>query len=289
MDGEAEKLLIKNYTDEEEGFNCAFISNIGEAAPHPHTHDFFELMLVYEGKAVHYLNGGTHILTEGMLIFIRPQDEHCLCELKGCSCRFINLAFPVETLYELADYLGEGFNVYGILNAAEPPVARLDGVERNVLRQKLESFNLLPVSQKKVKKMGIRAMLAGIITNHFTGLVPAGGSRIPGWLNELCLAMNSRENLADGIKALVMLSGKSHEHLCRVFVKFLGLTPTEFVTGLRLNYAANLLLNSDMSILDISMEAGYESLSRFYSLFGARFGTTPAQYRQQGRQGGSII
>lgn len=286
---EAEKLLIENYTDIEEGVSCAFVTNIGEASPRPHYHDFFELMLVYEGKAIHYLGGRKKPFSEGMLIFIRPQDIHCLGEWKGYACRFINLAFPIETLYELASYLGEGFCVRDILQAEEPPVARLGKVEMNVLRQKLENFNLFPVSQKKYKKMGIRAMLASMLTNHFTEVLPVNGNNMPDWLNELCMAMNSRENLTAGISAMKKLSGKSHEHLCRVFSKFLGITPTEFINSLRLNYSANLLLNSDISIIDISLEVGYESLSRFYSLFKAQFGTTPGQFRVQGKKGSSII
>lgn len=286
---EAEKLLIKNYTDMEEGVSCAFITNIGEGPPHLHYHDFFELMLVHEGKAIHYLNGYERILSEGMLVFIRPQDTHCVIRMPEGDCKFINLAFPIETLYELANYLGEGFCVQDILQACEPPVARLGEVEMNVLRQKLESFNMLPVSKKKYKKMGIRAMLAGILTNHFAEVMPVNSSKIPDWLNELCMAMNSKENLTEGIPAMKKLSGKSHEHLCRVFSRFLDITPTEFVNGLRLNYSANLLINSDISILDISLEAGYESLSRFYALFKTQFGTTPAHFRHQGRQGSPII
>lgn len=290
MEEQAEKLFIKNFTDEEESVSCDFVTCIGDGPPHMHYHNFFELMLIHEGQAIHYLNGRETVLSEGMLIFIRPQDVHGIKGIKGQSCQFVNLAFPMETLYELASYLGEGFRAEDILEAEEPPVVRLDEVEMNVLTQKLGNFNLLPVTQKKYKKMGIRAMLAGILTNHFTGTPPAAGDvKIPQWLSELCMAMNSRENLSEGIPAMRKLSGKSHEHLCRIFARYLAVTPTEFVNGLRLNYSANLLLNSDLSILDISMEAGYESLSRFYSLFRDRFGTTPARFRQQGRQGGPII
>ncbi|SHH72406.1 helix-turn-helix domain-containing protein, partial [Clostridium grantii] len=45
-------------------------------------------------------------------------------------------------------------------------------------------------------------------------------------------------------------------------------------------YAKNLLTNTNMSILDISMESGFENLSHFYHLFKKNFQVTPAKFRK---------
>ena len=58
-------------------------------------------------------------------------------------------------------------------------------------------------------------------------------------------------------------------------------TPTEYVTGLRLGYAANLLLISNLKVTDICYECGFENLSWFYKVFAGKYGLTPAEYRRR--------
>lgn len=80
------------------------------------------------------------------------------------------------------------------------------------------------------------------------------------------------------------MSGKSLAYLCRAFQAELGKTPTEFVNSLRLNYAANMLAQSDSDVLTISMDAGFGNLSHFHHLFKAQYGQTPRTYRNERRK-----
>lgn len=61
------------------------------------------------------------------------------------------------------------------------------------------------------------------------------------------------------------------------------MTPTEYVNGLRLAYARHLLKYTDHSVLDISMECGFENPSHFYHLFAASVGHSPAAFRRKFR------
>lgn len=55
---------------------------------------------------------------------------------------------------------------------------------------------------------------------------------------------------------MVSLSGRSKEHLARMMKKYYGITTSEFINRLRLNYAANMLLNSNMATIDICLRVG---------------------------------
>lgn len=88
--------------------------------------------------------------------------------------------------------------------------------------------------------------------------------------------------LHTGTAALVQLSGKSHAYVCRMFKRCLGMSPTQYINQLRVSYAENLLLNTDMDILEISMEIGLDNVSYFYDLFKRKHGLTPHRYRQFG-------
>lgn len=286
---ETERLYINNIMDSQTKACYRFISDIKEASSHSHCHDFFEIMLVISGKAIHFINGQECSISDGALIFIRPDDTHYFGKLGSFDCQFINIAFPLETLYELSNFLGEEFPIVSLLTASEVPSVILSTVEKKIIRQKFERLFLFPVTQKQYMKMELRALLTHILTNYFVSAPHLISNNIPLWLDELCMAMNNKANFLIGIEMMKSLSGKSHEHICRVFKKYYGITPIHFINELKLNYSANLLTNTDLSILDISEESGFESLSHFYYLFKSRFGFPPADYRRQKQNSGFLI
>ena len=76
--------------------------------------------------------------------------------------------------------------------------------------------------------------------------------------------------------------GVSTNHLARLFKKQLGLTPTQYITELRVGKAAELLGQADASVLEIAYTTGFRSLSNFYKCFKEQTGHTPKEYRKNG-------
>jgi AraC-like DNA-binding protein len=68
-------------------------------------------------------------------------------------------------------------------------------------------------------------------------------------------------------------------HFNRVFHQITGLPPAKFISAMRLDEAKRLLLNTDLSITDISFEVGYNSLSTFTRRFTQRVGLGPREFR----------
>jgi len=68
-------------------------------------------------------------------------------------------------------------------------------------------------------------------------------------------------------------------HFNRVFHQVTGLPPAKFITAMRLDEAKRLLLNTNLSITDISFEVGYTSLSTFNRRFTQRVGLGPREFR----------
>jgi len=54
---------------------------------------------------------------------------------------------------------------------------------------------------------------------------------------------------------------------------------TEFLNEFRLTYVTKKLLETDLPILSIALDAGYKSISPFNRAFKAKYGMTPSQYR----------
>src|SRR6185369_1429343 len=68
-------------------------------------------------------------------------------------------------------------------------------------------------------------------------------------------------------------------HFNRVFHQITGLPPAKFISAMRLDEAKRLLLNTNLSITDISFEVGYNSLSTFTRRFTQRVGLGPREFR----------
>ena len=75
----------------------------------------------------------------------------------------------------------------------------------------------------------------------------------------------------------------SAQHLCRIFRRCTGKRPMEYITGVRLENAKRLLLETDYSISEISYWSGFENMNYFGKLFKEKEHMTPGQFRKDGR------
>ncbi|MDF2660081.1 MAG: transcriptional regulator, partial [Paenibacillus sp.] len=73
-------------------------------------------------------------------------------------------------------------------------------------------------------------------------------------------------------------------HFTRIFKERIGLSPLYYVSALRLQKAKDLLLNTNLSIRDIGLEIGQQSLGTFTTRFTERVGMTPSQFRNSTMQ-----
>ena len=68
--------------------------------------------------------------------------------------------------------------------------------------------------------------------------------------------------------------------VCRFFKSSTGLTVFEYLNKIKIDYACKLLLNTDLSIVDISYDCGFNNLSHFNKQFRKFLGQTPSQFRK---------
>jgi AraC family transcriptional regulator len=61
--------------------------------------------------------------------------------------------------------------------------------------------------------------------------------------------------------------------------KVFGLTATQYVLRVRVDRAADLLVDTDHSIADIAAECGFSDQANLTRLFGRLIGETPARFR----------
>jgi AraC family cel operon transcriptional repressor len=249
----------------------------------PHCHDFYEVFLVARGRIWHLANGRRDLLEAGALVLVRPQDEHWYEKCGEEACELINLAFPAATLDAVARFLGEGFLPRGLLTGPVPPARQLAQADLAVLRDRLEGLGAIGPEGKRAMRTAVRALLADLLVRYFAD-PPAAAPAMPEWLCTLTAAMEQRENFVAGLERMHELSPATPEHLCRSMRRHLGVTPTEFINGLRLAHAAHLLSQTDEPVVSICMQVGFENVSHFYHLFRRAFGVAPVRYRKEHRK-----
>lgn len=126
------------------------------------------------------------------------------------------------------------------------------------------------------------------LKNKFSNNIPIPEGRITSinerdLLKRVSVVINKRmsdpnlnvETLSDEI-------GMSRGHFQRKFKAITGQNPNEYIRITRLNTAAELLLNKDISIKEIADITGFGSQSYFCTLFLKQFNISPKQYRIQG-------
>ncbi len=69
------------------------------------------------------------------------------------------------------------------------------------------------------------------------------------------------------------------DYASALFRKAFGVTPTRFILQHRVTHAQRMLVTSDAKILEVAMESGFGSLSRFNAAFRQLCGCAPRQYR----------
>jgi transcriptional regulator GlxA family with amidase domain len=78
--------------------------------------------------------------------------------------------------------------------------------------------------------------------------------------------------------------GMSTRQLERLFRRYLNRSPKRYYMELRLSKARNLLMQTDMSVINVALACGFASPSHFSKCYRAHYSTTP--YRERGTQGG---
>jgi AraC family transcriptional regulator len=93
------------------------------------------------------------------------------------------------------------------------------------------------------------------------------------------------ENFDDniGLEDLCKISGFSKFHFHRIFTATVGISLKNYVRNLRLRRAAHqLIFNKRMRIIDIAIEAGFESHESFTRAFKNQAGVSPNEFRSNG-------
>lgn len=245
----------------------------------PHYHDFCEVFVVLKGRAKHLVNGALIPLGEGDMVFIRPSDTHDYAAIDREPFSMLNITFTMDTLNSIFAFLGEGYPSTELMDAELPPSVRLSAGDVSTFQTQMQAIRAIPMTNASELKTALRVLLFNFFTKYFSDFHRSRRD-LPPWLDTLCTQMRQTGNFIEGTDRLFALTDKSREHVCRCMKKYTGMTASEFVNDLRLNYIANMLRSSNHSVTQIIFDSGFNNMSWAAECFRKKYGISMREFRK---------
>jgi len=73
----------------------------------------------------------------------------------------------------------------------------------------------------------------------------------------------------------------SEKYISRYFKEHFHITLSQYITHLRLEYAKQLLQDTDTPVTEIAMQSGYQNVSYFIRSFKKAYGVSPLKYKKK--------
>ncbi|MBR2968473.1 MAG: helix-turn-helix domain-containing protein [Clostridia bacterium] len=272
IEATAEFSVSSPWKNEDVGFN--WVTN---GYPYLHNHNFWEIMVCFDGSIRHTINNYTYVMRPGDACIIRPEDKHMLRTDNGES-QHINFLIKNRYMEKLLAVFDEGLadELYkiNVLNFSVDKDELPGLFHKTTSLQTVSGFPL-------TKEILINCKL--LITNlvqQYVFKLNSMDSAYPLWLKKLLIELDKREVFTLSIDEIVKLTPYSYSHLVQLFKKNVNMSLIEYLTAKRIEYAKNRLANTNDTTLQISMEAGYSSLSHFNHTFKSLTSKTPSEYRK---------
>ena len=240
----------------------------------PHKHLNYEILYVLDGPLEQILNGEREELSTGDCYFLSPSDVHSLKSNTGSRHRDI-LVEPsmLKQVLSLIALTTESFEIMLVKNKH----IRLETEEILELESIAKRFS---DSIDIYKKRCLGIMLLMPILNKLFESSEKSTKEIPDIVKRIMNYLNRNIFIAGGLPYIAQELGYNQSYVSRCFKKHMGITLTDYIKNLRLNYIAYYLKTSDYSLQKIADTVGIESLSYMNKIFKDRYEMTPMQYKK---------
>jgi AraC family L-rhamnose operon transcriptional activator RhaR len=255
-----------------------------------HVHSFFELCHVHRGRGTFLINGTTHQVGTGDTLIAKPGEPH---EIVSSRRQPLGIYFWAYTLSALPDAQKSDADealsqIIRLFPSTTSPIVQVDAVPQVLRLMTQEAASRAPGYPEM-----INGLFAKSIVDTMRGAVPEGTQPATAELADgrsrtfaESLVQTAVHYLRDNlsrrfeVRDVAVQVNLSERQLRRLFHHVAGTSILAYLTNLRIERAAHLLLNTDMPIKQIAASVGYPDTHYFTTLFGRTKGMTPAAFRR---------
>lgn len=268
------------YTDE----GCFITLSDGRTTT-THTHDFLEIVYVFSGSSLQIVDGTEYTASAGDLLFINLGSSHSFT----CSKRFSYANIILKPEFINSALLGTD-NAFSLLELEDFRELK-EKVDRTSLLAHLnpeecgrfEALIDLAISEQKADEAGKEVMLRSAFNALLTFT-----------FRKMSLPIRKNDGIGDRLLDSIRLNCTQHisieklaadnhynpTYFSRLFKAKTGQTFTEYVISCRLELAARLLKETELSVSDICLEVGFSNRTKFFKEFSKKYELSPLKYRK---------
>ncbi|MCR5684801.1 MAG: AraC family transcriptional regulator [Lachnospiraceae bacterium] len=275
------------------GMNGVRIHHNREADDYPiHWHTAMEIIMPFENTYEVTIGSSTLIVEPGDIIIIPPGELHIL-KAPDTGSRLITMVdYSLLCNLKSMDQLLHTLHPYCLIKSrnGDDLADELSATLKELLLEiESEYFSGTPFREARIYSLlisffvtigreagNLGARFGNFTTNKQHEYVEKF-MNVCGYINEHCTEDITVEELA-------ALAGFSKFHFARLFKQFTNSSYYEYLTHKRIEHAEAMLITPDISITEVAMQSGFNSLSTFNRVFKSVKGCTPSEYKGLNRQ-----
>jgi len=229
-----------------------------------HTHEDAHFILLLDGHYLSSAQGAGHLHAEPALIYNPPGTTH-QDTFPECRGRFVGVSVSAARFAEASQVAAAGEAARRLWDPGALEAAHR--IARSVAHD--------------AGALGLEALCLELVGGFARGA--AVDRRPPRWL------VRAREVLHDRARdelTMTEIAGEVGVHpvyLARVFRRFFGCTPADYVRRCRVERAAMLVRDTAQPLVAIALACGFVDQSHFTRAFARTFATSPGAYRRRYR------
>lgn len=255
-----------------------------------HSHDFFELSYVYEGRGVHKTGSGQEQnVRENDFVIISPGAEHCMISPPDARIKVCNLLICSDTAAAIAGRIKQtdlfSSSFVRLISDTQPFCVVLrdgSGIMRPLLDCAVYEYsNRRAASDTVLENTAVNLFI--IAARIYESMLHGENSDTHSSVTDVIIGY-VRTNYGSNIslRQLAALVHLSPEYLSRLFKKRVGKRLYDFITETRIDKARYLLCSTNDTIDSIAIRCGYDSPACFRRAFRSINGISASEYRKKG-------
>jgi AraC-like DNA-binding protein len=284
MSVQFEQIISKN---DESFFIGIFQDNLEKSKWHYHNN--YEISFITEGSGKRIVADSIEEFQPGDLVFIGPNLPHVWIAdkeqgvLSTRTLEMVFLQFTSDVLNPQLLALPEFKYVAKALALSERGIQiagqTLNEVSELMLQMPyLKSFERMMHFFRIMDIIGKSDSLIHLASKEFLiTRFTTGNKRIEA-IHEY-LMKNYREKI--DLERLAALANMAEGALCRFFKQKTGLTIFEYLNKIKVEFACKLLMDADLSIMEVCFDSGFNNFSHFDKQFRKTTRVTPSEYRKR--------
>lgn len=237
----------------------------------PHFHSSIELTYVLSGEFKTIVNGRTYIVGPDTLVIFSSYCTHA--NLRDKRAKTIVMTIPPELIGAASGRMSG--KIFREVLVTDPAVcSEILACMKRLIRHKADGMLDTCIAK------GYAYVIIGLLIDK-VGLVDISANKTDFFFKDILAYIE--ENYTSPL-SLAMLSSKfgySKYSFSHLFNSYFSCTLTDYINALRARCAANMLLTEDLSMTEIAMQSGFESLRTFYRVFKSTYHCTPSVYKKK--------